>query len=58
MSSVCLNVNITYELVKLKINISEVCGVAYNYVPLFVDEGLLFIDLKNDKVSNLFVKKK
>lgn len=58
MNSTCLQVNITYKSIELKVHISEICSIANNYIPLFVDEGLLFIDLKNDKISNLFVKKK
>lgn len=52
----CINIKVSrINPIKFIVSANPVCGVHLNYIPLFVDEGPLFIGI--DNYSYLYVKR-
>jgi hypothetical protein len=53
----CLNVRISTASIGLRARVTQFCGIGLNAIPLFVDEGYLFVDF-NGGYTQLLVDKK
>lgn len=55
MNFLCIKANITYITSPIKVNISRVCNLTYDLIPLLVDEGYLYVNI-GESYSYLLVK--